>query len=58
LPAVWGLTDPNPLDPYIRDGELYLPPGTYRFHASSSFSVGEIGGEQVRLDASIIVTVR
>jgi hypothetical protein len=57
-PTAWGSAEPNPLDPYVRDGKLYLPAGTYRFHAGSSFTVGEIGGEQFRLEASIVVTVR
>lgn len=56
LPAVWALSDPHPLDPYIRDGELYLPPGTYRFTARSSFDFGETRNSQ--LEASIVVTVR
>jgi len=59
LPAVWGVAAPNPLDPYVRDGKLYLPPGTYRFTAGSSLNVGDIGSEnRVRLEASIVIHVR
>ena len=55
LPAVWGSSDPHPLEQYIRDGALYLPPGTYRFTAASSFEVGRTRSPQ--LEASIIITV-
>lgn len=58
LPAAWALTDPNPLDPYVRDGKLYLPPGTYRFIARANFAVGEDFAEGgVQLEASVIVRV-
>lgn len=58
LPAVRADFDPNPLDPYIRDGKLYLPPGTYRFVATSSLAVGDPGnGNAVRLKASIVIRV-
>lgn len=58
LPAAWGSSDPNPLDPYIRDGKLFLPPGTYRFVARVNFAVGEGHPEDgVQLEASIIVRV-
>ncbi len=55
LPAVWGSSDPHPLEQYIRDGALYLPPGTYRFTAASSFEVG--GTRSPQLEASIVITV-
>ena len=54
---VWGSTEPNPLAAYLLDDALYLPAGTYRFFVVSSFNVGEIGGEGVRLEASTIVRV-
>jgi hypothetical protein len=60
LPAVWGLLTPNPLDPYIRDGKLYLPPGTYRFSAHSSLNVGgldQFGQHPVRLEAAVVIHV-
>ena len=55
MPAVWALSEPHPLEPYMRDDELFLPPGTYRFTAASSFDLGDT---RRRLEASIIVTVR
>jgi hypothetical protein len=58
LPAVWTLSDSNPLDPYIVGGQLFLPPGTYRFTASASFGPYELLASALRLEASVIVTVR
>ncbi len=58
LPAVWALSEPNPLDPYIVDGQLFLPPGTYRFSVSTSFGAFGILTPLTGLDASVIVTVR
>jgi hypothetical protein len=59
LPAVRNDSEPNPLDPYVRDGKLYLPPGTYRFVSRSSLSVGAKPNENpVRLEASIVIQVR
>ncbi|MEP7158870.1 MAG: hypothetical protein ABI797_05550 [Chloroflexota bacterium] len=57
-PEAWGLSDPNPLTPYLRDGELYLPNGTYRFFARASFWVGELlEDDRVELEASVVVRV-
>lgn len=60
-PTSWSRVDPQSgfLDAYVRDGELILPTGTYRFYALSSFSIGETcSGDQVELEASIVVAVR
>jgi len=60
-PSDWSAVDPNAsfYDAYLREGELVLPAGTYRFYALSSFSVGPTcTNDPVRLEASIVVTVR
>lgn len=58
LPAVSALAEPHPLEPYIRDEKLYLPPGRYRFFATSSFGAGtRPDDERVELEASVVVTV-
>jgi hypothetical protein len=54
----WGSTEPNPLQPYLREGKLYLPPGTYRFASSFSFGLGDIPDfGHVELRASVVVRV-
>jgi hypothetical protein len=59
MPAVWAFATPHPLEAYIRDGQLYLPAGTYRFVARSTFGVGERpDDERVELEASVVITVR
>ena len=60
-PASWSPGDPNAsfYDSYLRDGELILPAGTYRFYAFSDFSIGEAcARERMQLEASVIVSVR
>ncbi len=49
---------PHPLESYIRDGQLYLPPGTYRFFTNASFGAHAILRPGIRLEASIVGDVR
>lgn len=42
---------------YFVDPVLRLPAGRYRIHAITGFSVGECGGPEHRLDASVEITV-
>jgi hypothetical protein len=50
-------SESGPLAEYIRDGQLFLPPGTYRFTARASFGVALLSVLH-RLEASVVVTVR
>lgn len=55
---VWALSDPDPIAPYMRQGKLYLPPGTYQFIDRASFYLGDpFGGNRVELTASIDIAV-
>lgn len=53
----WGYSEPNPLEPYVRDGKLYLPPGTYRFSSSFTFGMDILKTEHVELAASVVIRV-
>ncbi|MDL2335746.1 MAG: hypothetical protein QFC55_06930, partial [Chloroflexota bacterium] len=55
----WSNDDPNAAfyNEYIRDPLLHLPVGTYRLFAVLLFTNGGCGGEQVKVDASIVIRV-
>jgi hypothetical protein len=56
----WSADDPNAgfYREWVEDPVFTLPAGAWRVWASADFALGECGGRQVRLDASIVVTVR
>lgn len=60
MPTEWSSSLPwaDFYETYTRDGRLTLPPGTYRFYAGTSFSVGSTcSSPEVGLSAEIIVRV-
>jgi hypothetical protein len=47
-----------PAQGFSQDGELMLPTGIWRLTAFTGFTIGECGGQEVDVSASIIVRVR
>jgi len=47
-----------PASGFSRNGQLTLPPGVWRLTAFTGFTIGECGGQDVGISASIIVRVR